>query len=81
MLSAKTYATIYAGQEARYRGKKVRVVGYVRKSERGMRVIITGLKGGWKYEDMKNDPAHVFTCRIQAGRIRYATVKDLGLYE
>lgn len=80
MLSAKTYATIYAGQEAQYEGKKVRVVGYVRKSERDMRVIITGLKGGCKYEDMKNDPAHVFTCRIQAGRIRYATVKDLVLY-
>lgn len=80
MLSAKTFATRYAGQEARYDGKKVRVVGYVRKSERNMRVIITG-KGGWKYEDVKNDPAHVFTCRVQAGQIWYATVKDLEVYE
>ena len=81
MLSAKTFATLYAGREARYEGKKVRVVGYVRKSERNMRVIVTGLKGGWKYEYMKNDPAHVFTCRVQAGRIRYATVKELEVYE
>lgn len=82
MLSAKTFATLYAGREARYEGKKVRVVGYYRVSNtKPMRVIVTGLKGGWKYEDMKNDPAHVFTCRVQAGRIRYATVKDLGLYE
>lgn len=81
MLSAKTFATLYAGREARYGGKKVRVVGYVRKSERNMRVIVTGLKGGWKYEDMKNGPAHVFTCRVQAGRIRYATVKELEVYE
>ena len=81
MLSTKKFATLYAGREARYEGKKVRIVGYNRKSERTLRVIITGLKQGWKYEDVKNDPAHVFTTRVQAGRIWYANVKDLEVYE
>lgn len=81
MLSAKTFAIRYAGREARYEGKKVRIVGYNRKSERALRVIITGLKQGWRYEDVKSDPAHVFTCRVQAGRIWYTNVKELEVYE
>lgn len=80
MLSTKKFATLYAGREARYEGKKVRIVGYNRKSERALRVIITGLKQGWRYEDVKSDPAHVFTCRVQAGRIWYANVKELEVY-
>lgn len=81
MISAKTFATLYAGRKAMYQGKKVRVVGYSRTPERALRIIITGLKQGWRYEDMKNDPAHVFTCRVQAGRIWYANVKELEVYE
>lgn len=81
MLGTKKFAALYAGREARYEGRKVRIVGYNRRSERALRVIITGLGQGWEYEDVKNDPAHVFTCRVQAGRIGYATVKELEVYE
>lgn len=82
MLSTKKFATLYAGREARYEGKKVRIVGYNRRERaKPLRVIITGLKQGWRYEDVKSDPAHVFTCRVQAGRIWYANVKELEVYE
>lgn len=80
-LSAKDFAKKFAGEYYICRGKRVRIVGYQRPGgRRPLRLIVTGLRGGWKYEYVKDSPDHVFTARVQAATIWYANINELSGY-
>lgn len=81
-LSAKDFAKKFAGEYYMFRGKRVRIVGYYRRGSgrKPIRLIVTGLRGGWKYEYLKDSPEHVFTARVQAATIWYADINELNGY-
>ena len=77
-ITAKRFAREYAGQYFMYGDKKVRIVGYRRRSAKVMELIVSGI-GGWELKYVENAPYHVFTARVQAERIYYVKLKDLKL--
>lgn len=80
-LSAKDFAKKFAGEYYMFQGKKVRIVGYWKPGNRKpLRLIVAGLRNGYKYEDVKDLPSHVFTVRVWAKTIWYADIKDLKGY-
>lgn len=77
-MTTKRFAREYAGQYFTYGDKKVRLVGYRRRSAKVMELIVSGI-GGWELKYVENAPNHVFTARVQAKRVYYIQLKDLTL--
>lgn len=77
-ITAKRFAREYAGQYFMCGDKKVRIVGYRRRSAKVMELIVSGI-GGWELKYVENAPNHVFTARVQAKRVYYVQLKDLAL--
>ena len=77
-VTTKRFAREYAGQYFMYGGKKVRIVGYRRRSSKVTELIVSGI-GGWELKYVENAPNHVFTARVQANRVYYVQLKDLAL--
>lgn len=77
-MTTKRFAMEHAGQYFMYGGKKVRIVGYHRRTARVMELIVSGI-GGWEMKYVENEPNHVFTARVQAKRVYYVQLKDLTL--
>lgn len=77
-MTTKRFAREYAGQHFTYGDKKVRIVGYRRRSAKVMELIVSGI-GGWELKYAENAPNHVFTARVQAKRVYYIQLKDLAL--
>ena len=77
-MTTKRFAREYAGQYFMYGDKKVRIVGYRRRTARDMELIVSGI-GGWELKYVENAPNHVFTARVQAERVYYIQLKDLTL--
>ena len=77
-MTTKRFAREYAGQCFMYGDRKVRVVGYRRRTARVMELIVSGI-GGWELKYVENAPDHVFTARVQAKRVCYVKLKDLTL--
>ena len=77
-MTTKRFAREYAGQYFMYGDKKVRIVGYRRRSSKVTELIVSGI-GGWELKYAENAPNHVFTARVQAKRVYYVQLKDLAL--
>lgn len=77
-MTTKRFAKEYAGQYFMYGDKKVRIVGYRRRTARIMELIVSGI-GGWELKYVENAPNHVFTAKVQAKRVYYVQLKDLTL--
>lgn len=77
-MTTKRFAREYAGQYFMYGDKKVRIVGYRRRTARVMELIVSGI-GGWELKYVENAPNHVFTTKVQAKRVYYIQLKDLAL--
>lgn len=77
-MTTKRFAREYAGQYFTYGDKKVRLVGYRRRSAKVMELIVSGI-GGWELKYVENAPNHVFTAKVQAERVYYVQLKDLAL--
>ena len=77
-MTTKRFAREYAGQYFMYGDKKVRIVGYRRRTARDMELIVSGI-GGWELKYVENAPNHVFTAKVQAKRVYYIQLKDLTL--
>ena len=77
-MTTKRFAREYAGQYFMYGDKKVRIVGYRRRTARDTELIVSGI-GGWELKYVENAPNHVFTARVQAKRVYYVQLKDLAL--
>ena len=77
-MTTKRFAREYAGQYFMYGDKKVRIVGYRRRTARDMELIVSGI-GGWELKYVENAPNHVFTAKVQAKRVYYVQLKDLAL--
>lgn len=77
-MTTKKFAREYAGQYFMYGDKKVRVVGYRRRTARATELIVSGI-GGYELKYVENEPNHVFTAKIQAKRVYYIQLKDLTL--
>ena len=77
-MTTKRFAKEYAGQYFMYGDKKVRIVGYRRRSSKVMELIVSGI-GGWELKYVENAPNHVFTAKVQAKRVYYIQLKDLAL--
>lgn len=77
-MTTKRFAREYAGQYFMYGDKKVRIVGYRRRTARDMELIVSGI-GGWELKYVENAPNHVFTAKVQAKRVYYVQLKDLTL--
>ena len=77
-MTTKRFAREYAGQHFKYGDKKVRIVGYRRRTARDTELIVSGI-GGWELKYVENAPNHVFTARVQAKRVYYVQLKDLAL--
>ena len=77
-ITTKRFAREYAGQYFMYGDKKVRIVGYRRRTARDMELIVSGI-GGWELKYVENAPNHVFTAKVQAKRVYYIQLKDLTL--
>ena len=77
-MTTKRFAREYAGQYFTYGDKKVRLVGYRRRSAKVTELIVSGM-GGWELKHVENAPDHVFTARVQAERVYYVQLKDLAL--
>ena len=77
-MTTKRFAEENAGQYFMYGDKKVRIVGYRRRTARDMELIVSGI-GGWELKCVENAPNHVFTARVQAERVYYVQLKDLAL--
>ena len=77
-MTTKRFAREYAGQYFTYGDKKVRLVGYRRRSAKVMELIVSGI-GGWELKYAENAPNHVFTAKVQAERVYYVQLKDLTL--
>lgn len=77
-MTTKRFARECAGQYFMYGDKKVRIVGYCRRSSKVTELIVSGI-GGWELKYVENAPNHVFTARVQAKRVYYIQLKDLTL--
>ena len=77
-MTTKRFAEENAGQYFMYGDKKVRIVGYRRRTARDMELIVSGI-GGWELKYVENAPNHVFTTKVQAKRVYYIQLKDLTL--
>lgn len=77
-ITAKRFAREHAGEYFLYGDKKVRIVGYRRRTARDTELIVSGI-GGWELKYVENAPNHVFTARVQADRVYYIQLKDLKL--
>lgn len=77
-MTTKRFAREYAGQYFMCGDKKVRIVGYRRRSAKVMELIVSGI-GGWELKHVENAPNHVFTAKVQAKRVYYVQLKDLTL--
>ena len=77
-MTTKRFAREYAGQYFMYGDKKVRIVGYRRRTARITELIVSGI-GGWELKYVENAPNHVFTAKVQAKRVYYIQLKDLTL--
>lgn len=77
-MTTKRFAREYAGQYFMYGDKKVRIVGYRRRSSKVTELIVSGI-GGWELKYVENAPNHVFTARVQAERVYCIQLKDLTL--
>ena len=77
-MTTKRFAREYAGEYFLYGDKKVRIVGYRRRSAKVMELIVSGI-GGWELKYVENAPNHVFTARVQVKRVYYVQLKDLAL--
>lgn len=77
-MTTKKFAREYAGQYFMCGGKKVRIVGYRRRSAKVMELIVSGI-GGYELKYVENAPNHVFTAKVQAKRVYYIQLKDLTL--
>jgi hypothetical protein len=80
-LNAKDFAKKFAGEYYLFQGKKARIVGYRKPGgKRPFKLIVSGLGSGYRYEDVKDLPDHVFTTRVWAKTIWYADIMDLKGY-
>lgn len=77
-MTTKKFAREYAGQYFMCGDKKVRIVGYRRRTARDMELIVSGI-GGYELKYVENAPNHVFTAKVQAKRVYYIQLKDLTL--
>lgn len=77
-MTTKKFAREYAGQYFMCGDKKVRIVGYRRRSAKVMELIVSGI-GGYELKYVENEPNHVFTAKVQAKRVYYVQLKDLTL--
>lgn len=77
-MTTKKFAREYAGQYFMCGDKKVRIVGYRRRSAKVMELIVSGI-GGYELKYVENEPNHVFTAKVQTKRVYYVQLKDLTL--
>lgn len=80
-LGAKDFAKKFAREYYMFQDKKVRIVGYWKPGgKRPIKLIVAGLGNGYKYDDVKYLPSHVFTARVWAKTVWYADITDLKGY-